>query len=183
MYYIYFWFNVKTNEVFYVGYGSGDRRFQIKQRSQLWKRYYSENDCSVRLIHSGLSEEEARKFERHYIEVINPCCNQTRGGERTNGKKISESLKGRTFSDEHKKNLSKAAKLQWIENPIVINNKKVAVRDKDFNLIKEFDAKFQVGIWLHDELGYGKHARAAQRKADKYFKSKDLFDGKFFLVE
>lgn len=183
MYYIYFWFNVQTNEVFYVGLGTGDRRFQTKQRSDLFKQYYEENGCAVRLVRTGLSEDEARQLEREYIAELNPCCNQTKGGERTNGKKISESLKGRVYSDEHKRHLSEAAKLQWMNNPILINNKKVVVLDESYNLVKEFDAKYKVGIWLHNELGYGKHPRAAQRKADKYFKSKELFDNRFYFVE
>ena len=53
MYYIYLWFNILTNEVFYVGMGTGGRRFQTKQRSDLFKKYYEENDCAVRLVRTG----------------------------------------------------------------------------------------------------------------------------------
>ena len=183
MYYIYLWFNILTNEVFYVGMGTGDRRFQTKQRSDLFKKYYEENDCAVRLVRTGLTEDEARQIEREYIAELNPCCNQTKGGERTNEKKISKALTGRQFSDEHRQHLSEAAKIQWQNNPIKINCKEVVVLDKDKNLIKKFDAKYKVGIWLNDEFGYGKHSRAIQRKIDKYFKTRELFDNRFYFVE
>lgn len=182
-YYIYAWFNIETFEIFYIGLGKGDRRFHTKQRNKLFKNYIEINKCAVRLFKTGLNEEEARQWERILIEEFKPCCNMTRGGERTNGKKISESLKGRTFSDEHKKKLSTAAKKQWTESPIEINNKSVTVYDSKLNLIKKFDAKYHVGIWLHNEFGYGKHARSAQRIADKYFKTKELFDNRFYFVE
>jgi hypothetical protein len=181
--YAYLWFNVDTNEIFYVGIGTGDRMFHLKQRSDKFKEYYNYNSCDVKVYKSGLTEDEARQLERELIAKYKPCCNQTPGGERTNGKKISESLKGRKFSDEHRKNLSKAAKEQWKNNPILVNNKEVAVLDKEGNQIRKFDAKYHVGIWLHKEFGYGKHPRAIQRKVDKYFKSGELFDGKYFFVE
>lgn len=184
MYYVYQWFNINTFEVFYVGLGTGNRRFHTKQRNELFKKYYEENDCAVRIVRSNLSIEEGIQLERELISVLKPCCNISKGGDITNGKKISESLKGRTFSESHRKNLGKAAKLQWKENKTKIaevNRKKVIVLDEEKNLIKEFDAKYHLGIWLHEELGYGKHWRSAQRQADKYFKSGELFDGKFFF--
>lgn len=183
MYYVYLWFNIDTNEIFYVGLGTGDRRFHTKQRNDLFKKYYEENECAVRLYRSNLDIDEAVQLERDLIFNFKPCCNISKGGDRTNGEKISESLKGRSFSDQHKENLSKAAKLQWKNRSRLINNKTVVVLDKEGNTIKKFEAKYQIGIWLHDEFGYGKHARSAQRKVDKYFKSRSLFEDKFYFVE
>jgi len=182
-YYVYCWFNVRTLEIFYVGLGTGNRRYQTKKRNDLFKEYYEGNECEVLLLNTGLSEDEGVQLEKDLIKAINPCCNMTKGGERTNGRKISESLKGRLFSNQHKKNLSKATKLQWKNRSRLINNKTVVVLDKEGNIIKKFKAKYQIGIWLYEEFGYGKHARSAQRKADKYFKSKSLFEDKFYFVE
>lgn len=164
-YYVYCWFNVKTLEIFYVGLGTGNRRYQTKKRNDLFKEYYKGNECEVLLLKIGLSEDEGVQLEKDLIKALNPSCNMTKGGERTNGRKISESLKGRPFSDQHKKNLSKAAKLQWENRSRLINNKNVVVLDKEGNTIKKFKAKYQIGIWLHEELGYGKHARSAQRNS------------------
>ena len=182
-YYIYCWFNVKTLEIFYIGLGTGNRRYQTKRRNHLFKEYFKESKCEVLLLKTGLSEDEGVQVEKILIKAINPCCNMTKGGERTNGIKISESLKGRTFSNQHKENLRKAAILNWKNRSRLINNKAVVVLDKEGNTIKRFKAKYQMGIWLHEEFGYGKNARSAQRKADKYFKSKCLFEDKFYFVE
>ena len=130
--------------------------FIVKKRNELFKKYYETHNCAVRLYKNGLTEDEARQLEKELIAKYRPFCNQTPGGERTNGKKISEKLKGRQFSDEHRQHLSEAARIQWQNNPIKINCKEVAVLDKDRNLIKKFDAKYKVGIWLNDEFGYGK---------------------------
>lgn len=181
MYYIYLWFNIKTFEVFYVGLGTGDRRFQTKQRNKHFKKYYEENECAVRLVKTGLQEEDARQLERKLIEEYNPCCNMTKGGERTNGKKISKSLTGRTHTEEHRKNVSEAIK-RWHQEKIR-NSKQIFVFDKELNIIKTFEAKYLLGEWLHSQFGYGKHARSAQRIADKYFKNKTLFDNQFYFVE
>ncbi|MDK8643789.1 hypothetical protein [Niallia taxi] len=179
MYYIYIWFNIDTNEIFYVGLGTGDRRFQIRQRNNLFKKYYGQNKCAVRLIKSGLQEEDARKLERVLIEELNPCCNMTKGGERTNGKKISKSLTGKTHTDEHRMNVSDAIR-KWHQEKIR-NSKQIIVLDKDRNIIKTFEAKYLLGEWLHNEFRYGKHARSAQRMADKYFNNKALFDKRFYF--
>ncbi|KAB2489974.1 GIY-YIG nuclease family protein [Priestia endophytica] len=181
MYYIYQWFNIETNEIFYIGLGTGDRRFHTKQRNKLFKKYYQENNCAVRLLKTGLSEDEARKLEIKLIEELNPCCNMTKGGERTNGERISKSLKGKKHTVEHKNNVSRAIS-EWHQEKIR-NSKEVMVLDQNLNIIKIFEAKYQVGIWLHNEFGYGKHARSAQRMVDQYFKSKEMFDNKFYFME
>lgn len=188
IYYVYEWYVVETLEVFYVGMGHGDRMFctNERKRNELFNDVMSKNKCDVRIHQFNLAYDYARARERKRIaelkEIGQAFCNLTPGGERTNGKKISERLKGRTLSEEHRKNLSLAAKRQWQEHPMMINNKSVAVLDDEFKLVKQFEAKYQVGIWLH-ELGYGKNSRTIQRVADKYFKSKKMFDNKFYFVE
>lgn len=83
--YAYLWFNVDTNEIFYIGIGTGDRMFHLKQRSNKFKEYYNNNNCDVKVYKSGLTQDEARQLERELIAKYKPCCNQTKGGERTNG--------------------------------------------------------------------------------------------------
>ena len=75
------------------------------------------------VIARGLTEEEAKWLEIELIrewDTTNPKYgyNQSLGGDGGNGhvvteetkKKVSEALKGRTFSEEHRNNLSKANK-------------------------------------------------------------------------
>lgn len=185
MYYIYHWFNVDTNEVFYVGLGTGNRCDQVRNRNRLFKSYYRKNNCSVRIYKDGLTYDEGRQLEMDQIELLKPCCNMTKGGEKTNGAKISKALTGRTLSQKHKDNVSRGIK-QWYkeratEGKRTLNGKKVAALDRDRNIVQTFDAKYKVGIWLHKEHGYGNNERSAQRKADKYFKTKELFDERFYF--
>jgi len=181
MYYIYFWFNVKTNEIFYIGLGTGHRRFHTRQRNKLFMKYYKENECAVRLYKIGLNINEATQLEKDLISELNPCCNISRGGDRTNGEKISKSLTGKVHSKEHRKNVSEAIK-KWHKEK-VRNGKKVYVLDENRNIIKTFEAKYQLGEWLHRKYDYGINNRSAQRMADKYFKTKELFDERFYFVE
>jgi hypothetical protein len=178
MYYIYFWFNTSTLEIFYIGLGTGKRRFEVKKRNKLFLQYYQENSCAVRIYKASLQYNEARELEMDCIAELKPSCNISRGGELTNGEKISKALKGRKLSESHRKKLKYAAESQ---KRMMINSKKVVVLDKGKNIIKSFDAKYQIGIWLHEELGYGKNPRSAQRKADKCFKSGELFDGSYYF--
>lgn len=85
-YYVYEWYNVETNEVFYVGKGNGDRYKNLSRRSIRFREYYSTHDCSVRKVHENLSEEDAFKQEklliRYYRESTNfPLTNVTDGGD------------------------------------------------------------------------------------------------------
>jgi hypothetical protein len=181
MYYVYVWLNIKTNEAFYVGMGHGNRRFNIKRRNKLFQKYYEENECAVRLYDTSLNYEKALELEKQLIEELNPACNMTKGGERTDSEKISKKLKGRKLSEEHRRKLSNAARRQ--NKGKIINNKEVKVLDVNYKLVKRFEAKYQVGNWLHNEFGYGQNVRSAQRMADKYFKSKELFDDRFYFIQ
>lgn len=181
--YAYMWFNIDTFEIFYIGIGTGDRRFNVRNRSPLFKEYYESNNCAVRIYERGLSDLEAKRLEKELIAKYNPCCNQTKGGERTDGKKISEALKGRTLSEEHKKNLSIAAKKQWENKPIMINNKQVIVFDKVTKDFYYFEAKYKVGEWLHKEFDISKNPRSAERKVRPLYKSGGAFNNRFYFIE
>ena len=54
-FYVYEWYNIITNEVFYVGKGSGKRYLNTTNRNQLFKKYILENEVSVRKIYENLS--------------------------------------------------------------------------------------------------------------------------------
>lgn len=84
-FYIYEWFNVDTCEVFYVGKGRKNRYKNITQRNQYFKNYYNKYNCNVRIIENKLSEHQAFKLEKEYIQKyreVNQCqCNLADGGE------------------------------------------------------------------------------------------------------
>ena len=67
-FYVYEWYNVDTDEVFYVGKGCGKRYKEISRRNELFKEYYEKFNVDVRLLKENLSEEEAFYYEKYYVE-------------------------------------------------------------------------------------------------------------------
>ena len=84
MFYVYEWYNVNTEEIFYVGKGCGNRYKQVSKRNQLFKAYYENNECAVRIIQYFDLEQDAFDYEKKRIgelRNINQCfCNVDEGG-------------------------------------------------------------------------------------------------------
>ena len=84
MFYVYEWYNVNTEEIFYVGKGCGNRYKQTSKRNQKFKHYYENNECAVRIIKYFESENEAFEYEYQHIKELkenNQCfCNIDEGG-------------------------------------------------------------------------------------------------------
>lgn len=56
-YYIYEWYNIDTNEVFYVGKGTGRRKGMISNRNPYFKHYYNKHNCDVRIVKDEIEDE------------------------------------------------------------------------------------------------------------------------------
>lgn len=87
-YYIYFHINLITNEVFYVGKGSGRRATSKKNRSDWWKRTVNKYGYDILLVDENITEDLAFELEKYYIKKIGrrdlglgPLVNMTDGGE------------------------------------------------------------------------------------------------------
>lgn len=83
-FYVYEWYNRKTNEVFYVGKGCKKRYCSLRSRNQLFLDYIKNNDCDVRIVKNGLTENEALSYELELSEqykAIGQCqCCLAKGG-------------------------------------------------------------------------------------------------------
>jgi len=113
------------NVVFYVGVGTRKQRaYESSRRSKLWKNINNKTDILVEIICDNVSYANALELESFLIEEYGridlksgTLCNHNNGGggslghKRTDDEKrrISESQKGRIFSEEHILNLRKAA--------------------------------------------------------------------------
>lgn len=84
MFYVYEWFKIENLEVFYVGKGTGMRRFELHNRSKYFMNVYNKHRCAVRLVHQSLTNEKSceLEIERIYeMKMIGQAkCNFTNGG-------------------------------------------------------------------------------------------------------
>lgn len=75
-YYVYAHFNPITNECFYIGKGKGNRAWLKSTRNDYWKNYITlVPNYEIRLIVTGLNEDEAFSIEEVLIKSRNPICN------------------------------------------------------------------------------------------------------------
>lgn len=83
-FYVYEWFIVDTLEVFYVGKGTGNRRFELHNRNKYFKNIYNKYRCEVRLYKVNLTNEESCYWEIERIYELKSIgqakCNFTSGG-------------------------------------------------------------------------------------------------------
>lgn len=170
IYYVYEWYIVETDEVFYVGKGKGDRAGKIK-RNKFFKDMYNSHNCDFRIKIDNLSEEDAFKYEikliKYYREYYPEyrLTNQTDGGEGTSGWKPS---------DEWKTNQSKIQKERWKDEEF--RNKMIDIRnDKDSTYQSDdFRNKMSKLVKGENNPNYGNYwtddmkKKARQNKLGKY---------------
>lgn len=89
-YYVYIWYIVDTNEVFYVGKGKGRRYKQISGRNKFFTDMYESHNCEAKKVYENLTEQEAFQKEREVVRWYKEntsyrLTNQTDGGEGSSG--------------------------------------------------------------------------------------------------
>lgn len=128
MYYLYRHIRLDKNEVFYIGIGKINTNYNTfkcnyqrafakkKSRNEHWKSIIAKTDYKVEIIFHCNGIEEIQEKEREFIKLYkNTLCNQTDGGLGIKSykhtgftkKRISETMKGRKLSEEHRKNINK----------------------------------------------------------------------------
>lgn len=67
-YYIYAWYYVDTNEIFYIGKGKGNRYLEKSiSRNQYFKNIVKNSNVSVKFLYTDLTNDEALQLERNLI--------------------------------------------------------------------------------------------------------------------
>ena len=106
---MYEWYILPTEEVFYVGKGSGKRYKSISSRNKFFKDMYNTHQCNVRKVKDGLSEKEAFDYEKYLIKYYRDntdyrLTNITDGGD---------GASGMWMTDETRAKMSEASKKKW----------------------------------------------------------------------
>jgi len=156
-YYIYQHYIPNSQTPFYIGKGKGRNFFRAKSkrnRNNYWHNVVNKNGYEIKITHKEICSEEACSIEKYLISFYGRrdlkngvLCNMTDGGEGSvNYKHTKESKEkignfflgkyigdknpqfGKKISEEHKKNISEAAK---------ISNKKRVYTDETKRKISE----------------------------------------------
>ncbi len=92
-YYVYLHKLKDTDIVFYVGKGSGNRAFNLHLRSKYHKNIVKKYGCSIEVIKTGLTQDQAFALEieliKYYKSINQAKVNLTLGGEGCLGRNIS----------------------------------------------------------------------------------------------
>jgi hypothetical protein len=152
-YYVYIWYIVDTNEVFYVGKGKGRRYKQTSNRNKFFTDMYKSHNCDVKKIYENLTEQEAFQKEREtmkwYKENTNfRLTNQTDGGE---------GLSGWNPPQEYRDKQSKIHREQWQDEEF--REKMLAIRTDENGPYKsqEFREKISQLVQGESNPNYGNY--------------------------
>ena len=170
-FYVYEWFNIDTNEIFYVGKGCKTRHKQVRKRNKLFMDYYNTHQCRSRIVKWFETEQEAFQFEyKRIIELksISQCsCNLDNGGkggyhfvwtnEMREYKSQYNPMKNQYQRERMKKNnpMKNPETVKKVKEKI---SKKIVLGEKLYNSIKELANEYNVrdtaiSYWL--KRGYG----------------------------
>lgn len=112
VFYVYEWYIVGTNEVFYVGKGKNDRYKATGHKNKKFWEIYNSNTCDVRFVKTNLTELEAFNLEIELIKFYRENTNY----RLTNIANGGQGSSGYTVTDEMKEHLRCTSKKIW-DNP------------------------------------------------------------------
>lgn len=158
-YYVYEWFIVDTNEVFYVGKGKNKRYKQLK-KNKYFMDMYNTHKCDVRIVFDKMTEKEAFNKEKELIAYYRKnteyrLTNVTDGGEGTSGWKAT---------DDFKQKQSKLNKEKWQTEEY--RAKMTAIRNDENGVYKskEFSEKISQLVQGEYNPNYGNSWNEKQKQ-------------------
>ena len=113
-YYLYYHYTLDTNELFYIGKGTGNRAWSCRRRNKWWNNKVTKHGFRVEIVQDHISEQEAIMLEIDMIalnrKIGKNLVNLTNGGEGTSGFKLASIGKHKINSPEARIKMSKAKK-------------------------------------------------------------------------
>ena len=70
MFYVYEWYVKETNEIFYVGKGSGQRYKVTYNRNKLFNEIIQKHNCDSRIIKYFQNEKDAFQYQAERIDEL-----------------------------------------------------------------------------------------------------------------
>lgn len=84
MFYVYEWYNTKTNEIIYVGKGTR-RRYKVRKHNRMFDDFIKRFPCDSRIVKVFEREQDAFEYEAIYIAELKSkgqcACNINKGGK------------------------------------------------------------------------------------------------------
>lgn len=159
-FYVYEWYIINTDEVFYVGKGKG-KRAKERKNNKFFIDMCNTHNCDFRIKIDNLTEEKAFEYEKkliYYYREYYPeyrLTNQTDGGEGTSGLK---------HSSEWKEKVSRTQKQKW--NDENFRNKIITLRNNDGSPYKstEFRMKISKIVRGKNNPNYGNEWNEEQKR-------------------
>lgn len=150
MYYVYEWYNVDTNEILYVGKGSG-KRYKVRYgRNQLLKSAFEKCRCESRIVKEFDNEKDAFAYEYERInelKQIGMCsCNIHCGGAGGSGEYWTDELRKEYSEHNVMKDPIQRKRMSTnnpMHNPDVVNrvakqkSRHVIIGDHEYQSVKE----------------------------------------------
>lgn len=134
-FYVYAHFQESDGRIFYIGKGNGDRAYRTRGRNAFWRHIVKKHGLTVKIIASGLLEEDSFRIEMSAIALCKNMgarlANLTDGGEGNSGwnpspesrrrmsesnvfrrpefiEKMKKDRTGKKLSEEHKRKIGLA---------------------------------------------------------------------------
>lgn len=207
VYYVYEWYNIKDNSVFYVGKGTKKRFMSLNHRNELFLDYIKNNETSSRIIKEFNNEQEAFDYENKMIEYyqnIGQCnCNICKGGYGGFSQCWTEEFK-KYWSENNPMKREEQRKRMSLNNPMKNketvekvskhNRRPVIINNIEYPSVKEASEKLgvcQQTITLWCQQGYTTLRQSSARYKDEPQKNYDkinplgkavYIDDKYFLT-
>lgn len=166
-FYVYEWYNIKTNEVFYVGKGSGKRYLDKKHRNKAFLDYIENNEVSSRIVKYFDDEKESFQYEQKLTDEYRTqgqCqCNLIDGGY--GGYSSVWTDEARQYWSEHNPMKTEEQRERMknnnpMKNPeIAKKNGELRKRPVIINGVRyagTIDAATELGVWTNTVLNWCK---------------------------